>query len=412
MKNLFLLLLLFSVCLGALKAQFCTNDNRFSNVPFFTDAQITSQLNVAYASVINGSGGNEILKLDVYYPLLSVDTLPLRPFILMVHGGGLVSGDKINFTRVCQYFAKRGFVAATIDYRLGFNCNQDSIAKEKAAYRVQQDINAALRFTVQNAAALRIDTSWMFIGGGSAGSVSSLSTIYLSQAEWNAFSPSLQGLLGSLNSNGNNLTHTFSLKGIFNNWGATPKANIEADEMLPMVSFHGDADSTVAIDSAYGGGCAQNTLSYGSRTLHKILTENGVCSDLSVKIGGGHGVYEDSLGTELRVGRAACFFKSLFCNTCVSFYQTDSVAASCGVNTNIENAHILQKLKVFPNPFERNLHFQNLNGRENFLLFTQLGQVVYSGKEIESQNFSDLPKGIYFLKIEQEDAVEILKLLK
>ncbi len=395
-------------------AQLCTTDNRFSNNPYFTDAQISSQLNVTYANAIDWTGSSVALKLDAYYPTLAVDTLPLRPLIVMVHGGGLVSGDKINYTRVCKEFAKRGFVAVTINYRLGLNCATDTISEEKAKYRAQQDINAAFRFVAENAPLLRVDTSWLFIGGGSAGSVGSLGVVYISQAEWNAFTPSLQPLLGNLNTSGNSLTNTYSIKGLFNDWGAMLKASIEQTEMLPMVSFHGDADSTVSIDSSFGGGCIHVDKSYGSRALHTLLTSNGICSDLSVKIGGGHGVYQDSIfGTPFRVGRAACFFKSLFCNSCESFYQTDSVTASCSLASGISSFNSINtSVNAYPNPFNDKIALSNLAGNEHFILTNQIGQTIYSGAYINAQDFSTLHNGIYFLKIESPKNTETIRLLK
>lgn len=403
-----LLLFVFSA-----KAQFCTNDTRFTNTPFFTDGQISSQLNITYANAINWTGTNVALRLDVYYPTLAIDTLPLRPLILMVHGGGLVGGNKSSYTRVCREFAKRGFVAATISYRLGLNCNTDNISEEKAKYRVQQDINAAFRFVVQNATSLRIDTSWMFIGGGSAGSVASLGVVYLSQSEWNNFTPSLQPLLGNLNNSGNTLTNTFRIKGVFNDWGAMLKSNMQPSEMLPMVSFHGEADSTVAIDSSFGGGCIHVDKSYGSRAIHNLLISNGVCSDLSVKLGGGHGVYQDSIfGVQFRVGRAACFFKSLFCNNCNSFYQTDSITANCLISTSIKNDITYQMIKVYPNPFVDKIAVSNLEGNEMFVLTNQVGQIVYSGQSILTKDFSALQNGIYFLNIETNKDVKTFKLIK
>ena len=406
-------ILLIQLFVFSAKAQLCTNDNRFSNVPFFTDGQISSQLNVTFANAVDWQGNNVDLKLDVYFPTLSIDTLPLRPLILMIHGGGLIGGDKIAYTRVCQEFAKRGFVAVTINYRLGLNCNTDTISEEKAKYRAQQDVNAAFRYVSANASLLRVDTSWMFIGGGSAGSVASLGVVYISQSEWNTFTPSLQTHLGNLNSSGNNLTNTFNIKGVFNDWGAMLKASMQTTEMLPMVSFHGDADSTVSIDSTFGGGCIHVEKSYGSRAMHNLLISNGVCSDLSVKIGGGHGVFQDSiLGTPFRVGRAACFFKSLFCNNCSSNYQTDSIPANCIIVTEIEDEIADSKIKIYPNPFFDKITVINIEGKEVFTLFNQLGQIVYKGQSIQTQSYSDLPNGIYFLKVETSKTLLTFKLIK
>lgn len=394
-------------------AQLCTNDSRFTAQPFFSDGQISTQLNVTYGNAVDWQGNNVALKLDVYYPTLAVDNLPLRPFILMVHGGGLISGSKANYARVCREFAKRGFVAASINYRLGKDCNTDTISDEKAKYRAQQDINAALRYSVQNANLLRIDTSWMFIGGGSAGSVAALGVVYITQAEWNAFTPGLQTILGNLNNSGNNLTNTFSLKGVFNDWGAMLKASMQPAEMLPMVSFHGDADSTVAIDSSFGGGCLQVEKSYGSRSMHSLLLANGVCSELSVKPNGGHGVYQDSIfGVPFRVGRAACFFKSLFCNNCTNFYQTDSVPANCSLTLGFKEIEASEKYEIYPNPFADYIKINNLDGTENFTLVDQYLKVLFNGKQIEQQNFSGLSTGIYFLTIRTSMHVNTFKILK
>lgn len=412
MKQLLTLLFLQLISFSYI-AQFCTTDDRFSNVPYFSDAQISSQLNVPYATVTDWQGNNLTLKLDVHYPTLAIDPLPLRPLILMVHGGGLVSGNKSKYTRVCQEFAKRGFVAVTINYRLGLDCSIDTISEEKAKYRAQQDVHAALRFVTENANSLRVDTSWMFIGGGSAGSVAALGVVYISQAEWNYYTPSLQALLGNLTDSGNNLTTPFSLKGVMNDWGGMLKESIELDEMLPMVSFHGDADSTAAIDSAFGGGCFHVERSYGSRAMHNLLVANGVCSDLSVKAGGGHGVFNDSIfGTPFRVGRAACFFKSLFCENCTSFYQVDSVEAQCSQTVEITSNLIKSDYIVYPNPFTDKISITKLTGDETFTLTDELGHLLFLGSSIENKDFSQLEAGIYFLKIDSPKASKTIILLK
>jgi hypothetical protein len=398
-KPLFALCLAFCMVTFA-KAQFCSTDTRFTNAPYFTDAQLSEQLNVIFANATDYTGSNQNLKLDVYYPNPAIDAMPLRPFILLIHGGSFVSGTKAKLTQECIEFAKRGFVAATINYRIGVDCNTDNISLEKAEYRAQQDAHAALRYIVQNAASFGIDTSWIFAGGESAGAVTALGLVYNSQSEWNSFTPGIQTALGNLNTSGNTLTNVFSLKGIFNNWGGMAKDVIQTNEMLPMVSFHGDADNTVPIDSANAGGCINNINTYGSRPLHNLLISNAVCSELTVKPAGGHGVYKDSLGTIFRVGRACCFFKSLFCNNCVSFFQTDSVPANCSLTTGTDEPSNENISRVFPNPFTGFIQITNLQATETCLLFNQLGQTIYCGKSISTNNFSSLFPGIYYLKTE------------
>jgi hypothetical protein len=50
----------------------------------------------------------------------------------------------------------------------------------------------------------------------------------------------------------------------------------------------------------------------------------------------------------------------------------------------------------------------NTTGKEHFTIFNYLGQVVWSGKSIEKQDFSELTGGLYFLKVDNK----MIKLLK
>ena len=68
-------------------------------------------------------------------------------------------------------------------------------------------------------------------------------------------------------------------------------------------------------------------------------------------------------------------------------------------------------IEVFPNPFHFNINVKTLTGNEYFELYSNLGQIIYKGKSIENQDFSTLPKGIYFLKI-SDKTTSITKLIK
>jgi Secretion system C-terminal sorting domain/Carboxylesterase family len=412
-----LILVLASTLIGfAVNAQnYCSNPLRFSEQPIFTNNQITVQTDVVYGNAINWQGQTQPLTMNVFYPALAEDTFALRPFLLIIHGGGFVSGNKEDWDNECREFAKRGFVTATIDYRLGLtpNCAADSFSYDKAVYRAIQDANAALRFAVDNAATVRIDTSWMFIGGGSAGAATSLGVLYLSQDEWNSYSPTIPQSLGPLNTSGNNLTNTFSIKGIMNNWGAIGKEFIEPDEMVPMIAFHGDADSTVDIDSSFANSCVEPPLVYGSRSLYTLFTNAGVCADLSVKIGGGHGVYRFN-GNNFRIDRASCFFKSVMCNTCTNFYSTDSIPAICSVANSIDEAVKENMFTVYPNPTggDVNLKFA-AQGQKQVSIYNATGQLVKSFTTADANyNLTIAQSGLHFVCVEQGAKVATQKILK
>jgi hypothetical protein len=49
-----------------------------------------------------------------------------RPLVICVHGGGFVSGHKTqdNWPKICSTFAKKGYVAASFNYRMGSNSGE------------------------------------------------------------------------------------------------------------------------------------------------------------------------------------------------------------------------------------------------------------------------------------------------
>lgn len=301
-------------------AQYCTKDNRFTNAEFFSGTQYDSLTNVTYGNAINHDGESEDLKIDFYYPSDSKDGLSKRPFILLIHGGGFTHGKKEHMTYQCQEFAKRGFVTATMSYRLGYN--RDMLADAaNAVYRAHQDASAALRYVIEHAERLRIDPSWIFMGGTSAGAITSLYTTYASQEEWNQAIPQIESRLGPLYSSGNKLKHTYKIRGIYNNQGAVAPVTLSPEDLIPMISFHGELDQVVPIDQGYTG--------LGSRAIHNMLSDAGVCNDFTIVPTGRHGVFMNPEGADFRIDRVTCFFKSLFCDTCTNFLSSATVQANC-----------------------------------------------------------------------------------
>lgn len=71
-------------------------------------------------------------------------------------------------------------------------------------------------------------------------------------------------------------------------------------------------------------------------------------------------------------------------------------------------------LSVYPNPFTDHLYLQGALGCEMFVLTNALGQPVYAGNNISSQDFSALPVGSYFLKAigAKSKAGQVVKVVK
>jgi hypothetical protein len=152
-----------------------------------------STLNVSYGTAINFNNGTDTLHLDIYEPACDdITHSSRRPLILIIHGGAFLSGNKAEpgIKYLCREFAKRGYLAASINYRLGFiaddnawNCNypnyacifaHDTAEWIRAYYRGIQDAKGALRYLINRHAEYRIDTQNIFLAGESAGALIAL----------------------------------------------------------------------------------------------------------------------------------------------------------------------------------------------------------------------------------------------
>jgi acetyl esterase/lipase len=147
-----------------------------------------STYNVVYGTAVNFNGGTDTLMMDIYTPRCNdPQQISRRPLLLVIHGGAFVEGSKNDpsVTYISKEFAKRGYVTANINYRLGFvsddtarTCNYpnyncvyatDTAEWYRAYYRGIQDAKGALRYMINRNQFYRIDTSNIFVMGESAG---------------------------------------------------------------------------------------------------------------------------------------------------------------------------------------------------------------------------------------------------
>lgn len=101
--------------------------------------------------------GERKLRLDLYRPKAAARPLPA---IVCIHGGGWFQGNRSTMTNLAQALAAKGYVTATIDYRLSGE------AKFPAAIH---DCKAAVRFLRANAARFGVKADAIGITGLSAG---------------------------------------------------------------------------------------------------------------------------------------------------------------------------------------------------------------------------------------------------
>jgi acetyl esterase/lipase len=239
----------------------------------FDSIETHSDVKYGEAQVWNFPYGNTDLFMDIYEPIN--DSLTKRPLMIWVHPGGFLLGSKEadDMIALCDSFAKRGYVTASINYRLGFNPLSVSSA-ERAVYRGLQDARAAIRFLKENHLNYGIDTNYTFIGGSSAGGFSALHTAYLEQSE--APSSIDGGLtypdLGCLDCSGNNFQHDMDLKGVVNLWGALGDSNwVSPYDTVPALLIHGTEDGVVPFGTGHPFGVFTTPVTHGSRCVSNQL---------------------------------------------------------------------------------------------------------------------------------------------
>lgn len=241
---------------------------RFQSEAFTT---IDSVTNVQYGKAINLKGKEEKLVLDIIMPP-QTDSLKYRPLIIFIHGGGFKNNSKNGSysSMLCNSFAKRGYVTATIDYRLGVgkeNTNKDYF---EAMYRAQQDGKAAIRFFRRYAEQYGIDTSQIFITGSSAGSKTCMAIGYMDDNEipkeidkekW-----------GTLEGNSGNEGYSSKAQAVMNAWGAIPDLGWINRGEPPLFTTAGTEDKTVPYDSSFD----YHGFKYGSYILYEKCLSLGI----------------------------------------------------------------------------------------------------------------------------------------
>lgn len=127
------------------------------------------------------SGGKE-QRLEIYFPPNHDPKKAKVPGLILFHGGGWLPGNPdslAQFRFACAYFASRGLVCATANYR-GLTKNEvASLPKGVSFKRVCiTDAKSAIRWFKQHADELGIDPNRIITGGGSAGGhISALATM-------------------------------------------------------------------------------------------------------------------------------------------------------------------------------------------------------------------------------------------
>lgn len=316
------ILLLFVFPAKAYSQNYCL-ENRFSQIALFDSAQIGTERNVSYGEVFNPfSNAGETLLLDLHWPLKQSDHLPLRPLVLIVHGGAFRAGSRLDEDHFAFELARRGYVSAIMDYRLGWNCPDadpcancaaDTTNLKLATYMAAQDIRHALRFLASNSVRWGIDPETIFVAGISAGSIAMYAAASWTQTEANRFVPQAENLLGPLNATEE---RSYTIRGLADYCGAFPGDSSFLQTLrLPVISFHDEFDCVVPNENGTLLGC-DCSLFYpccGPALVHRFLNAHSICSENFVSE---NSYAHCSEPEESKLLQTASFFKSFLCGAC------------------------------------------------------------------------------------------------
>jgi hypothetical protein len=352
------------------------DDTYFSTVE--VDTGILFGNNLTYENV------SQDLYLDFYQPV--GDTETERPLMIWIHGGGYSDGSRTDphIERWCEEFARRGYVTASIDYRLGVTQNQ--YGKIQAIYRSVQDAKAAIRFFREHALEYGVDVDKIVIAGSSVGAFTAIHTAYWDTDELPASIDTLE--LGNLEGESGNPGYPSNPNAVINFWGAIKDTTwIDADEPM-IVSCAGELDSVVYPGIHVWGSGPE----YGSLVIDRVAKMQGIADTLRMFIDAKHTLAGgEPTDQSLRFDTATVFATEfLYCN----------LIQSCDLSVLKEK--VPGDFSLYPNPTTGGLIVQMhspVSGK--ILIYSALGAVVkdkiVSAAQEISLDLSGLENGVYYL---------------
>ena len=352
-----------------------------------------------YGSNIDVFGDSIDLSMDIYSP--TNDEADARPVIIFAHGGSFISGNRSDMEMFCEMFAAKGYVAATIDYRLLsiFQGIPDSISALDITVKASHDMRGAIRWfkasAIEGGNPYNIDPDMVFIGGYSAGAVTALlaGTFDEDEVELDFIQELLDANGGFDGGTGNPdfLQYGDDVRGIVNYSGAIyDTAWIDVNDPL-VVSYHGNADETVpfGFDQVVVLGNPIVPL-HGSGSIHEHLENNiEVPNFLYTVEGGGH--------TDIY------FLPSFEQERLEAIAEMDTLLALiiCATLVDVENTSF-KELKAFPNPVTSQLFFEGISDKSIVEVYSHTGQLILQEKYGNGLDVSTLRAGMYIFTVEEK----------
>ncbi len=344
------------------------------------------------------------LLLDVYRPDNDSEN---RPVYMFVHGGGFTGGSRTQEAIVEQayYFASRGWVFISIDYRLrgdlgsiftgivsdewldaAMNIPDPSQAGQfLAIYLAQRDAKAAIRWIMANADDFNINTDYITVGGGSAGATTAIA---LGISNQEAFRDEIS-LTEDPTLATTNLDQTYKIRSIVDYWGSN--VALEIHELIYGVNHFDSTDPNLFI----AHGTEDPTVLYSEALeLVQLYDSTGVYVDFYPLEDRGHGAWNATVD-EKSLSKLSFDF--------LVEQQELTLDTDCNLMTSITETPTFD-VEVFPNPAS-DIIIINATDNSNFegTLYDLNGREIRSFNNDQLLDISSIEAGVYLLKISESD---------
>jgi len=260
--------------------------------------------------------------LDIYYPDNNATN---RPVFVFIHGGGFTGGTKTKpeIVAMAEYFASRGWVFTSIDYRtteelgsiagsgmsaeelssfyrgiapsewieftlegaIANNLSAGQVQQGIAMYAAQRDAKAAVRWMVANSATYNINLDFITVGGASAGAITAIA---LGISELEDFRGEIP-ITDDATLSTANLGETYAVQSIVYFWGSNVK--LEVFEGVYGLNRYDAGDPELFL--AHGTNDMNPATPFSEATeLKDIYDPLGVHVELLPLEGKGHGAWD------------------------------------------------------------------------------------------------------------------------
>jgi predicted esterase len=343
----------FITLTGQLLAQNCSTPGRYTaNIFTNVDSMVAIPFGVnAAKNYSNGTSyAQQTLFLNFYQP--AGDPATSRPLVILAFGGGFIEGDRSQMAPAAIEFAKKGYVVATIDYRLintanpfdllpvAFgDANTKMAALQDVIIKASADLRAAIRFLKYSQATspntYKIDTTRIFVGGASAGAIAALHAAYIDNVNEAPSLTTTYAANGGIEGNTKHptiatvdtYTSTTGIAGVINIAGAILDTNAIDSNDPPVYSAQGDKDEVIpyvsgpfstTVNSPLGGAPIEVNIPvtfYGAYSITQRAMNLGLKNALFTITDGTHESPLEPLNLVQIIAGASTFMQSIICGT-------------------------------------------------------------------------------------------------